>query len=92
VSFFFALLTHKNPSKGKEGEGEGEGSFERRNAKMRGRERRERASKKGERRLGLRTILQVRIGPDVFLYLFLFFFFFFMGCVHCKEGRKEGRK
>lgn len=67
-------------------------SVERRNAKMRGRERRERASKKRKRRLGLRTILQCVLDLSLFLFLFLFIFFFFMGCVHCKEGRKEGRK
>jgi hypothetical protein len=79
VSFFFALLTHKNPCKGKEGDGDGSVSRERRNAKMRGRERRERASKKRERRLGLRTILQVRIGPELVSFSFSFYLFLFHG-------------
>lgn len=73
VSFFFALLTHNNPCKGQEGDDSVR--RERRNAKMRGRERRERASKKRERRLGLRIILQVGIGPELVFFFFLSFSF-----------------
>jgi hypothetical protein len=40
-----------------------------------GRERRERASKKRERRLRLRIILQVRIGPELVFFFFLSFSF-----------------